>query len=99
MLEAADIPGGRVGEREVRAMGFNNNVRLVYPFSKPCNRLRGHCANRNGALHETVLPRVRELYPNFDAACGDRHEQWIARKLPLFYLGHAARLGAFRQRQ
>lgn len=39
VLEVADVPGGRVGDREVRGIRFNTGARLLYDFSKPFNAL------------------------------------------------------------
>lgn len=39
VLEAAEMPGGRVGDREVRGIRFNTGARLLYDFSKPFNAL------------------------------------------------------------
>jgi oxygen-dependent protoporphyrinogen oxidase len=54
---------------------------------------------RQGDFHAMVEERVRELYPEFDAAVEDRHEQWIERKLPVFYPGYAAKIRAFLTRR
>lgn len=50
-------------------------------------------------LDELVGRRVRELYPDLDAHCIDRHSQWIERMLPVFYPGYASAMAAFRNRQ
>jgi oxygen-dependent protoporphyrinogen oxidase len=50
-------------------------------------------------LDELVAGRVRELYPNLDRDCADRHSQWIERMLPVFYPGYARALATFRDRQ
>jgi protoporphyrinogen/coproporphyrinogen III oxidase len=50
-------------------------------------------------LHEVVADRVRRLYPELDRDCDDLHNQWIARKLPVFYPGYARAVTAFRDRQ
>jgi oxygen-dependent protoporphyrinogen oxidase len=50
-------------------------------------------------LDELVDGRVRELYPELDRACADRHGQWIERMLPVFYPGYARAMAAFRDRQ
>lgn len=50
-------------------------------------------------LHELAADRVRELYPTLDRDCTDLHNQWIARKLPVFYPGYAGAVAAFRDRQ
>lgn len=52
-----------------------------------------------GRLDEFVAPRVRELYPTLDRDCADIHNQWIARKLPVFYPGYGRAMAAFRDRQ
>lgn len=50
-------------------------------------------------LDELVKDRVRALYPSLDSDCADLHNQWIARKLPVFYPGYAKSMAAFRERQ
>lgn len=50
-------------------------------------------------LDGLVESRVRELYPDFDRDCDDRHSQWIERMLPVFYPGYARAMAAFRDRQ
>lgn len=50
-------------------------------------------------LDELVAERVRALYPDLDRDCADRHNQWIARKLPVFYPGYAHSVAAFREQQ
>jgi len=50
-------------------------------------------------LDEIVGPRVRMLYPTLDQDCADLHNQWIARKLPIFYPGYARAMTGFRDRQ
>ena len=50
-------------------------------------------------LDEIVGPRVRMLYPTLDQDCADLHNQWIARKLPIFYPGYARAMAGFRDRQ
>ena len=50
-------------------------------------------------LDELVRDGVRTLYPNLDRDCADRHNQWIARMLPVFYPGYAKSVAAFRERQ
>lgn len=52
-----------------------------------------------GRLDELVERRVRELYPDLDRDCIDRHGQWIERMLPLFHPGYARTMAAFRERQ
>lgn len=39
VLEAGAVPGGRVGDREVRGIRFNAGARLIYPFSPRFNKL------------------------------------------------------------
>jgi oxygen-dependent protoporphyrinogen oxidase len=58
-------------------------------------RLRG----KTDRLDELVEERVRELYPDLDTDCTDRHSQWIERMLPVFYPGYAGAMAAFRDRQ
>lgn len=50
-------------------------------------------------LDALVERRVRELYPDLDRTCIDRHSQWIERMLPFFYPGYARAMAAFRERQ
>lgn len=50
-------------------------------------------------LDELVGARVRTLYPTLDRDCVDVHNQWIARKLPVFYPGYASAAAEFRNRQ
>ena len=50
-------------------------------------------------MHELVAADVRRLYPTLDADLADHHNQWIARKLPVFYPGYGRALRAFLDRQ
>lgn len=52
-----------------------------------------------GRLDDLVAARVRTLYPSLDRDCADIHNQWIARKLPVFYPGYARAVAGFRDRQ
>lgn len=166
VLEAGAVPGGRVGDREVRGIRFNTGARLVkdlvpdlgpspraffdavrynslgivhYLLNRdvpekmnfftrdaagpiatwqqvPANPAKGQAAqlyaqlspvaiakakatDRTQDLHALILPRLRELYPNLERDCTDRHEQWIARKLPVFYPGYGEKLRRFRDEQ
>jgi oxygen-dependent protoporphyrinogen oxidase len=58
-------------------------------------RLRG----KTDRLDELVEERVRELYPDLDTDCTDRHSQWIECMLPVFYPGYAGAMAVFRERQ
>lgn len=55
--------------------------------------------NMTERLDELAAERVRQLYPDLDRACIDRHGQWIERMLPLFHPGYAGTVAAFRDRQ
>ncbi|MBX3537415.1 MAG: FAD-dependent oxidoreductase [Chelatococcus sp.] len=50
-------------------------------------------------LDELVKERVLALYPTLERDCVDIHNQWIARKLPVFYPGYASNVARFRDRQ
>ncbi|KSV74442.1 hypothetical protein N182_27765 [Sinorhizobium sp. GL2] len=77
MLEAADVPGGRVGDRDVRGIRFNAGARLLYSFSRPFNALideigltpalipvRGlsaECAATEGRWNVELMPGLKSL--------------------------------------
>jgi oxygen-dependent protoporphyrinogen oxidase len=50
-------------------------------------------------LDELVKERVLALYPTLERDCVDIHNQWIARKLPVFYPGYTSTVVSFRNRQ
>lgn len=72
VLEAGDMPGGRVGEREVRGIRFNAGARLVYAFSKPFNALLDEIG-----LTGELVP-VRRL----SAECVGVDESWTVELMP-----------------
>ena len=66
VLEAGPVPGGRVGDRETRGIRYNAGARLIYPFSKPFNRLLEELG-----LHDQLVP-LRKL----SAQCIGTDEDW-----------------------
>jgi len=72
ILEAGPVPGGRVGQREVRGIRFNTGARLLYPFSKPFNAL----------LEELDL--TKDLIPikGMSARCYDVDSDWLVELMP-----------------
>ncbi|CAH1688788.1 Protoporphyrinogen IX oxidase, aerobic [Hyphomicrobiales bacterium] len=50
-------------------------------------------------LDNLVKERVLALYPTLERDCVDIHNQWIARKLPVFYPGYTSTVVSFRNRQ
>ena len=72
VLEAAALPGGRVGERQVRDIRFNAGARLVYDFSRPFNALL-----REIGLAQALVP-VRRL----SAECVGRDAHWALELMP-----------------
>ncbi len=72
VLEAGAVPGGRVGDRETRGIRYNAGARLVYPFSKPFNRLLDELG-----LREQMVP-VRKL----SAQCLGTDEDWRIELMP-----------------
>jgi oxygen-dependent protoporphyrinogen oxidase len=72
MLEAADLPGGRVGEREVRGIRFNAGARLVYGFSKPFNAL----------LDEIGLTPAMVPVHRLSADCVGTEKSWTVELMP-----------------
>ncbi|MFO1209351.1 MAG: NAD(P)/FAD-dependent oxidoreductase [Amaricoccus sp.] len=77
VLEAGEVPGGRVGDREVRGIRFNTGARLVYDFSRPFNalldevglrpamipirRLSAECVGEDGAWTVELMPGPKSL--------------------------------------
>ncbi|MCB1396294.1 MAG: FAD-dependent oxidoreductase [Rhodobacter sp.] len=72
VLEAGPVPGGRVGDRETRGIRYNAGARLIYPFSKPFNRLL-----RDLDLADQLIP-VRKL----NATCLGDGENWLIELMP-----------------
>ncbi len=72
VLEAEDVPGGRVGDREVRGIRFNAGARLIYAFSKPFNLLLDEIG-----LTEALVP-VRRL----SADCVGADGSWTVELMP-----------------
>lgn len=72
VLEAGAVPGGRVGQREVRGIRFNSGARLLYPFSRPFNRLLDELG-----LTPALVP-VRRL----SAECEGGTERWRLELMP-----------------
>jgi oxygen-dependent protoporphyrinogen oxidase len=72
VLEAGAVPGGRVGDRETRGIRYNAGARLVYPFSKPFNRLLGEIG-----LADQLIP-VRKLSAQSLGADGE----WLIELMP-----------------
>lgn len=50
-------------------------------------------------MHELVADDVRRLYPTLDQDVAAHHNQWIARKLPMFTPGYARGVAAFLNRR
>lgn len=72
VLEAGDVPGGRVGDREVRGIRFNAGARLLYAFSRPFNALLDEIG-----LTPALIP-VRSL----SAECDGIGERWTVELMP-----------------
>jgi oxygen-dependent protoporphyrinogen oxidase len=72
VLEAAEVPGGRVGERQVRGIRFNAGARLVYPFSRPFNAL----------LDEVGLTRALVPIRHLSAGCVGTDGSWTVELMP-----------------
>lgn len=67
-------------------------AQLYAQLSPEANRL---AAADPGNLHALIEARLRQLYPDLDRDVVDRHEQWIAHKLPTFHPGYGRDLRAF----
>lgn len=67
-------------------------AQLYAQLSPEANRL---AAADPGNLHGLIEGRLRQLYPDLNRDVVDRHEQWIAHKLPTFHPGYGKGLGAF----
>ncbi len=72
VLEAAEVPGGRVGERRIRGIRFNAGARLVYDFSRPFNALLDEIG-----LTPALVP-VRHL----SAECVGNDGSWTVELMP-----------------
>lgn len=72
VLEAAETPGGRVGDRDVRGIRFNAGARLLYAFSKPFNALLDEIG-----LKSALIP-VRGL----SAECRGVDGSWTLELMP-----------------
>ena len=72
VLEAAEVPGGRVGERRIRGIRFNAGARLVYHFSRPFNALLDEIG-----LTPALVP-VRHL----SAECVGNDGSWTVELMP-----------------
>ncbi|MBS3650216.1 FAD-dependent oxidoreductase [Pseudaminobacter sp. 19-2017] len=72
VLEAAEVAGGRVGDREIRGIRFNAGARLVYGFSPPFNALLDEVG-----LTEALVP-VRRL----SAECVGTDGRWTVELMP-----------------
>lgn len=72
VLEAGPVPGGRVGQRELRGMRFNTGARLLYPFSKPFNAL----------LDELGLRQNMMAIKGMAARCYGPDDDWLVELMP-----------------
>ena len=72
VIEAGEVVGGRVGQREVRGIRFNSGARLLYSFSKPFNRL----------LDELDLTRTLIPIKGLSAQCQDLYGSWLVELMP-----------------
>lgn len=72
VLEAGDVPGGRVGDRNVRGIRFNAGARLLYAFSPPFNTLLDEIG-----LTPSLIP-VRGL----SADCVGINSRWSVELMP-----------------
>ena len=72
VLEAGAVPGGRVGQREVRGIRFNSGARLLYPFSRPFNRL----------LDELELTAALVPVRGLSAECDGGAARWRLELMP-----------------
>ncbi|MBS7707681.1 protoporphyrinogen/coproporphyrinogen oxidase [Chelatococcus asaccharovorans] len=78
VLEAGEMPGGRVGDRQVRGIRFNAGARLLYDFSRPFNslldelgltaalvpvrHLSAQCVGTDGRWTVELMPGVKSLF-------------------------------------
>jgi oxygen-dependent protoporphyrinogen oxidase len=72
VLEAGEVPGGRVGDRNVRGIRFNAGARLLYAFSPTFNALLDEIG-----LTATLVP-IRGL----SAACVGTDGRWSVELMP-----------------
>jgi protoporphyrinogen/coproporphyrinogen III oxidase len=72
ILEAGEVPGGRVGDREVNGIRFNSGARLIYPFSPNFNRL----------LRELGLADSLVKIQHLSAECVGNGESWNVELMP-----------------
>lgn len=72
VLEAQDMPGGRMGEREIRGIVYNTGARLLYPFSRPTMALIQELG-----LTPSLIP-IRGL----GADCDDGIRKWRIELMP-----------------
>jgi oxygen-dependent protoporphyrinogen oxidase len=94
-----DAAGPIATWQQVPADPAKGRAAQLYAQLSPEAIAKAKATQRTQDLHALILPRLRELYPNLDRDCADRHEQWIARKLPVFYPGYGEKLRRFREEQ
>lgn len=90
---ARDVAGPIATYQQIPANPAKGSPAQLYAQLSP---EANHAAAADPAnLHGLIEDRLRQLYPDLDRDVTDRHEQWIAHKLPTFYPGYAARLRDF----
>ena len=94
-----DVAGPIATWQQVPADPAKGRAAQLYAQLSPEAIAEAKATNRTDDLHALILPRLHELYPNLERDCSDRHEQWIARKLPVFYPGYGEKLRSFRAAQ
>ncbi len=55
--------------------------------------------NAQDRMHELIAPDVRRLFPTLDQDVAAHHNQWIARKLPVFFPGYTTAIRDFLTRR
>lgn len=93
---ARDVAGPIGCWQQVPADPAHGRAAQLYAQLSPEAIATAIAGQRTDDLHGLIGDRVRQLYPDLDRDCVDRHEQWIARKLPVFAPGYGARMQAFR---
>ncbi|MDK3018766.1 protoporphyrinogen/coproporphyrinogen oxidase [Pseudodonghicola flavimaris] len=96
---AADVAGPIATYQQLPGNAATGQAPQLYAQLSPEAVARAKAEGRQADLHPMIADRMRTLYPAFDTAVTDRHEQWIEHKLPVFYPGYAARLRAFLDRR
>lgn len=96
---ARDTAGTIANYQQTAANPPAGQAAQLYAQLSPEANARAIAEGRTGDLHAIIEERLLQLYPTLHDDCEDRVEQWIARKLPVFYPGYARKVAAFRDRQ